>query len=51
VTVGSVSSLQAEALVTLRVPGRGDLQIAFVVDTGFAGALTLPYGAVVIREL
>ncbi|MBC8135625.1 MAG: clan AA aspartic protease [Fibrella sp.] len=30
----------------LRIPGRPDMAIEFVVDTGFAGYLTLPIAAV-----
>ena len=32
--------------ITLRLPGRGDLVIDFVVDTGFTGFLTLPPPAI-----
>ena len=43
---GSVVGLHAILPVTLRLPGRGDLVIDFVVDTGFTGFLTLPPPAI-----
>jgi clan AA aspartic protease len=43
---GSVTSLQACIEVAIRLPGRPDLRIEFVIDTGFAGALTLPAPAI-----
>lgn len=43
---GNVSARQAELPVTFRLPGRPDLTLSFVVDTGFAGSLTLPPDAV-----
>jgi len=46
VTGGTVIGLEARVNVTFRLPDRGDMQIEFVVDTGFAGALTLPPAAV-----
>ena len=39
---GKVTNLQAEVEVIFILPGRPNLRIVFVVDTGFAGALTLP---------
>jgi predicted aspartyl protease len=45
-TVGTVHDLQARVNVVFRLPGRPDLAIECVVDTGFAGALTLPPSAV-----
>ncbi len=32
--------------VTFRLPERGDLQLHCVVDTGFSGAVTLPFAAI-----
>jgi clan AA aspartic protease len=32
--------------VAFRLPGRPDFRIEFVIDTGFAGALTLPAAAI-----
>lgn len=43
---GSVVDLHAVLPVTLRLPGRGDLAIDFVIDTGFTGFLTLPVAAI-----
>ena len=43
---GSVTGLQACIEVAFRLPGRPDLKIEFVLDTGFAGALTLPAAAI-----
>jgi clan AA aspartic protease len=45
-TSGTVHDLQARVNVVFRLPGRPDLAIECVVDTGFAGALTLPLSAV-----
>jgi clan AA aspartic protease len=45
-TPGVVHDLQARVNVVFRLPGRPDLAIECVVDTGFAGALTLPPSAV-----
>jgi predicted aspartyl protease len=39
---GRIENRHAELPVIFRLPGRGDLTIDFVVDTGFAGYLTLP---------
>ncbi|MCL1463899.1 clan AA aspartic protease [Argonema galeatum] len=39
---GNVVGLQARIGVILRLPGGSDVEIEFVVDTGFEGALTLP---------
>ena len=41
-----VENLQAFAPVTIRLDGQPDIQIEFVVDTGFQGALTLPVSAI-----
>jgi clan AA aspartic protease len=41
VTEGFVQDLQARVNVVLRLPGRPHLVVEGVVDTGFAGALTL----------
>jgi clan AA aspartic protease len=43
---GTVVGLQARIEVTFRFASRPDLQIEFVLDTGFEGALTLPPPAV-----
>ena len=43
---GQVVGLQAQVGVILRLPNRPDLEITFVVDTGFQGELTLPPAAV-----
>ena len=40
-TQGTVRDLQARVPVTFRLPGRPNLAVECVVDTGFAGALTL----------
>jgi clan AA aspartic protease len=45
-THGVVVELQAQIEVVFRLPTQPDLTIEFVVDTGFAGALTLPPVAV-----
>ena len=38
---GMVHDLQARVDVVFRIPERGDIAVECVVDTGFAGALTL----------
>jgi clan AA aspartic protease len=43
---GQVANLHALMPVPFRSPGRPDLSIEFVVDTGFTGFLTLPPAAV-----
>lgn len=43
---GYVSSLHALVAVPFRVPNGPDIEIEFVIDTGFAGFLTLPAAAV-----
>ena len=43
---GHVKGLQARVGVTLHLPDQSGLEIEFVVDTGFEGALTLPPTAV-----
>lgn len=48
---GQVIGLQAIIGVTFRFSSRADLAIEFVVDTGFAGALTLPPAAVAALHL
>lgn len=45
-TRGRVLGLQAQVPVTFCLTVQPDLQIEFVVDTGFEGALTLPATAV-----
>ncbi len=39
---GTVVGLQAQVNIILRLPGNQNVEIECVVDTGFAGALTLP---------
>jgi clan AA aspartic protease len=48
---GSVVGLQAEVTITLRLPGQRTVEIECVVDTGFAGALTLPPATIAALEL
>ena len=48
---GSVVGLQAQVNVILRLSGRESIEIECVVDTGFAGALTLPPDIVDAFEL
>lgn len=43
---GAVRDMQARVDVKFRLVGRPDLAIECVVDTGFAGALTLSPGAI-----
>jgi clan AA aspartic protease len=49
--VGQVENSHALLPVTMRLTGRADLTIEFVVDTGFVGFLTLPIAAVAALEL
>lgn len=44
---GTVVGLQARMSILVRLEGNLDLEIGFVVDTGFEGFLTLPPEAVV----
>ncbi len=46
---GTVVGLQARMSVIIRPPGRSDVEIECVVDTGFEGFLTLPLA--VVNEL
>jgi clan AA aspartic protease len=48
---GQVSNRRALVPVTLHLSGPPDLVIEFVVDTGFAGFLTLPLAAVLAMGL
>lgn len=48
---GSVRGLQASLPVVFRQPNQPDLSIEFVIDTGFAGELTLPPAAVAALRL
>jgi predicted aspartyl protease len=48
---GRVAARQALLDVIFRFPGRPDLAIEFVIDTGFAGHLTLPPMAVRTLQL
>lgn len=50
-TEGIVRDLQARVNVVLKLPGRLDISIECVVDTGFAGALTLSPAAIAAFEL
>jgi clan AA aspartic protease len=43
---GHVNALQARIEVSFRLTGQPDAAIGFVVDTGFAGALSLPQAAI-----
>lgn len=43
---GNVSGLEPRISVALLAPGKGRLQVEFVVDTGFSGYLTLPAAAI-----
>lgn len=43
---GNVTRLQAEVGIVFRFPDKPSMEIQFVVDTGFEGALTLPPAAV-----
>ncbi len=45
-TAGLGTGLEATLSVAIRLPDHRELLIDFVVDTGFAGALTLPSEAV-----
>lgn len=48
---GVVQSHQAVLGVPLRLAGRPDLVVEFVIDTGFVGELTLPPAAVASLDL
>jgi clan AA aspartic protease len=48
---GSVSGRRALIPVTFRLPNHPDVQIEFVLDTGFNGFLTLPPRAVATLQL
>ena len=43
---GKVVNMQPIVGVIFRLPGRPDLELEFVMDTGFAGFLTLPPAAI-----
>jgi clan AA aspartic protease len=43
---GQVNGLQAQVGVVFRLPNQPDVEVEFVVDTGFDGALPLPPAAV-----
>jgi clan AA aspartic protease len=49
--VGKVFRRQALVPVTFRLPGRPDIAIEFVVDTGFTGSLALPLAAIAAMGL
>lgn len=49
--IGRVSHLEPRIGVVFRFPNRPDMEIEFVVDTGFAGYLTLPPAAVAVIGL
>lgn len=48
---GTVVGLQAKINMILRPPGRADVEIDCVVDTGFEGALTLPPDIITALDL
>jgi clan AA aspartic protease len=48
---GTVVDSQLKVGIPLRLPGQPDLEIKFVVDTGFIGELTLPISAVAALQL
>lgn len=48
---GFVVGLQARVNIILRLPGRPDVEIECVVDTGFEGTLTLPLDIVDALDL
>jgi clan AA aspartic protease len=48
---GTVVGLQAQVNITLRLPRHQSVEIECVVDTGFAGALTLPTDVVITLGL
>jgi clan AA aspartic protease len=48
---GEVVAQHALLNVTFRPPGRSDLEIECVIDTGFAGYLTLPLAAALAMNL
>ena len=43
---GHIINMKAVVGVTFRLPGNPDFELEFVIDTGFAGALTLPANVV-----
>lgn len=49
--MGRVAGHQARLGVVFRLPRQPDLEIEFVVDTGFEGTLTLPVSAVAAMGL
>lgn len=48
---GRVEEFQALVGVTFRLPNKPDIEIEFVVDTGFEGAITMPLDAVLALGL
>ncbi len=48
---GHVAGLQARISIPFRLADSRDLEIEFVVDTGFEGALTLPAAAIEVLRL
>jgi clan AA aspartic protease len=48
---GTVVGLQMRIKVVFRLPNLPDMEIEFVIDTGFQGALTLPVPAVAAMGL
>lgn len=48
---GQVSAHRALIQVPLLLPNQPDLEIAFVIDTGFVGFLTLPLAVVPVLNL
>jgi predicted aspartyl protease len=51
VIIGRISNGYPLVSVTFRLPGQPDFQLECVVDTGFAGYVTLPQPAVEAMEL
>ena len=49
--IGRIERLHALIPITFRLPGRPDLTIEFVIDTGFTGSLALPAQAVAALQL
>jgi clan AA aspartic protease len=48
---GRIVGLQAEVRIMLRLAGRQTVEVECIVDTGFAGALTLPPAMIAELEL
>ena len=50
-TSGEVRNLHALLTIAFRLPGRQDVPIEFVIDTGFTDQLTLPIEAIAAMNL